>query len=723
MSIPTFFNAHHSPIGAFASFTFGSKGASGGLGVELKGPANENLYVGAEEMDHPGHYRALPFYDETSWSGGQESDFDVEGLSGFKPGQAISSYADSDIQRKLGIGVDEWSAGDLTLSVYSPMIPVPDPQTADIEAMKAALAPAVIVEITLDNRRGRSPRKVFFGYAGSDRHSAMRSWSSDSGSGVGQGQGTAIGTVEPDVYAGVAWQPDVILEPKHSSNLNFLLGSIGLLVGSVAAGQVRTFRFSVAFFREGTATNGLPSRYLYRRWFESIEDVLSYSLCNADRSIEAARANDLALPHTLSEERRVMIAQAIRSYYGSTQCLELRDGRPFWVVNEGEYRMMNTFDLTVDQAFFELALNPWTVRNELDMFVQRYSYVDRVRFPGESKTYPGGIAFTHDMGIGNALSDPGYSGYEQAGLTGCFSYMSCEELVNWVLCACVYAHQTGDFSWVRSNGTVFGDCLRSLEARDHPEPHLRNGLMGLDSDRCDGGFEITTYDSLDASLGQARNNLYLGVKTWAAYVLLEPLLRRLGDEDLAERALDQATRSAASVVGAADEQGLLPAILGEGVDARIIPAIEGLVYPLIGGRSDALAEDGPYGKFRSVLETHFGQILRPGICVFEDGGWKLSSTSRNSWLSKIYLCQFVSEEIFGHEPDHLADQAHMGWLMDEANSYYAWSDQMLAGKVVGSRYYPRGVTSILWLAKDGKNPIDQIREVLLGRNQTLETVS
>jgi len=34
--------------------------------------------------------------------------------------------------------------------------------------------------------------------------------------------------------------------------------------------------------------------------------------------------------------------------------------------------MMNTFDLTVDQAFFELALNPWTVRNVLDYYVERY---------------------------------------------------------------------------------------------------------------------------------------------------------------------------------------------------------------------------------------------------------------------------------------------------------------------------------------------------------------
>ena len=39
-----FYNAHHSPIGAFASFTLGYKGAKGGLGLELGKPADQNIY-------------------------------------------------------------------------------------------------------------------------------------------------------------------------------------------------------------------------------------------------------------------------------------------------------------------------------------------------------------------------------------------------------------------------------------------------------------------------------------------------------------------------------------------------------------------------------------------------------------------------------------------------------------------------------------------------------
>ena len=67
----------------------------------------------------------------------------------------------------------------------------------------------------------------------------------------------------------------------------------------------------------------------------------------------------------LSDDQRFMIAHATHSYYGSTQLLEV-DGQPLWVVNEGEYCMMNTLDLSVDHVFWELDHNPWLVRNLLD---------------------------------------------------------------------------------------------------------------------------------------------------------------------------------------------------------------------------------------------------------------------------------------------------------------------------------------------------------------------
>lgn len=46
-----FFNAHHSPIGAFASFTLGFKGASGGFDLEMAKPPRQNIFIGLERTD------------------------------------------------------------------------------------------------------------------------------------------------------------------------------------------------------------------------------------------------------------------------------------------------------------------------------------------------------------------------------------------------------------------------------------------------------------------------------------------------------------------------------------------------------------------------------------------------------------------------------------------------------------------------------------------------
>lgn len=85
-------------------------------------------------------------------------------------------------------------------------------------------------------------------------------------------------------------------------------------------------------------------------------------------------------------------------------------------------------------------------------------------------------------------------------------------------------------AWLQQSLGVFHSALTSLVNRDHPDPAVRDGIMSADSSRTLGGSEITTYDSLDTSLGQARDNLYLGGKTWAAYVLLEKVLTKGGKQ-------------------------------------------------------------------------------------------------------------------------------------------------------------------------------------------------
>lgn len=701
MKSATWINVQHAPVGAFASFTLGCPGPTGGLGLELGGPARESIFIGVERADGNG-YDALPFFGSSADSARR---YDVSADAPLKQGR-VSAISPKCIERTIGLGTDIWQAGDLIFTIYSAPKKVPDPKRATRAEMMAALVPAVLAELTLDNRSSNRPREVFFGYEGSLPGFNTRRLDDVSGgrfTGIGQGPATAIVSATKGVFSGTGFVLDAVLEPDFPENLAFGLGGVGALMAEVPAGTKRSFRFAICFYRDGVVTSGLPMRYYYTRYFPSIERVAEYALSHfavqkklaldADRTLERAR---------LSPTQKFHVAHAVHSYMGSTQFLMTADGQPFWAVNEGEYRMINTFDLTVDHLYFETDRNPWVVRNQLDWFVKRYSYRDRVRLPGDSTEYPGGLSFTHDMGIGNCLSRLGYSSYEKFGLTGCFSHMTHEQLVNWVCCAVTYVRTTGDTTWLEKNLPVFRSCLTSLINRDHPDPAQRDGIMGADSSRCLGGSEITTYDSLDASLGQARNNLYLAVKTWAAYVGLHLVFSGQGKAAAATKAWNQALRCAKTICAHQTTEGFIPAILGEGNTAKIIPGIEGLVFLLTWKQTHLLGQGGPFAALGDALRRHLDSVLRVGICRFPDGGWKLSSTNDNSWLSKIYLCQHVAREIFAYPADTKADAAHAAWLTDKENSFFAWSDQMVAGKAQGSKYYPRGVTSWLWLREQKK---------------------
>lgn len=693
---PVFFNAQHAPLGAFASFTLGAKGRKGGLGLELKQPANENIVIGLETEDGSG-FACLPFFDPFEDDAAR---FDVMSATQ-QQANTLRTFPDAALSRELSPGRDRWRAGDLEFTLYTPVMAAPDP-TAPRAAQMLAYVPALAAELTVDNRQGKKPRRVIFGYEGGDPRRGMRRLDERPRLpfvGIANGATTAIASDTPGVYSGQAFTPESLLADLHPLDRANGLGKIALLVGTVPAGRRRTFRYVVAFFQAGNTTTGLAGHYHYTRYFADLEAVAAYGLKNFAALKARGAAFDRRVARSgLSPARQFQLAHSIHSYFASTQYLHV-GRRPFWNVNEGEYRMMNTFDLTVDQAFFELEFNPWTVANELDWFRTRYTYTDTLRFPGDTREYPGGLGFTHDMGVNNHFSRAGYSSYERAGLHGCFSHMTHEELVNWVVCGLLYENKTRDRRWLKASLPTFHRTLESLLRRDHPDPSQRDGVMSLDSSRCAGGAEITTYDSLDVSLGQARNNLYLAVKCWGVYVGLAALFTRLGDHRRAATSAQQAARAAATVAAAAGSDGLLPAILHENIPSRIIPAIEGLIIPHQLGLRDALRPDGPYGPFIKALHTHLQASLRPGVCKFPDGGWKLSSTSDNSWLSKIYLCQAVAEQILGEKPDFTADDAHVRWLLDEQNHYWAWSDQMSAGRVCGSRYYPRGVTSILWLQR------------------------
>ena len=161
------------------------------------------------------------------------------------------------------------------------------------------------------------------------------------------------------------------------------------------------------------------------------------------------------------------------------------------------------------------------------------------------------------------------------------------------------------------------------------------------------------------------------------------LLARLGQDDLAAQAKAAAQRAADTISSSFNEQlGYIPAIL-DGVDqSPIIPAIEGSIFPYWMGMKDAVSPDGPYGAMIKTFKVHLEHVLKPGLCLFDDGSWRVSAHSINSWISKVFLCQYIAREILGFdfgEAGDLADRAHADWWRVGCASCAA-IDQIFAGQ-------------------------------------------
>ena len=275
-----------------------------------------------------------------------------------------------------------------------------------------------------------------------------------------------------------------------------------------------------------------------------------------------------------------------------------------WVVNEGEYCMMNTLDLAVDHVFWELDHNPWLVKNLLDNFVKLYSYTDQIKiYKGEARpcpqhrprspspppppdaamlsrpydTKPGGLSFCHDMGAHNNFAPKGRSSYELANLTSTFSYMTVEQLCNWTLTAACYMAKTRDTAWLRKNKKVVQDCLdqhdpsrrrcRFRAIRQH-EDRGRSGNHHLQLARPFAGADAQQRLHGGQELGELSRP---GVDV--------PRSRRQEEP----RAVPAACEKVAGVVSEQAVDGIFPAIFEKenpGYNSRILPAMEGCVYPL-----------------------------------------------------------------------------------------------------------------------------------------------
>jgi hypothetical protein len=750
LSCPIGFNAQHSPMGAFMSFTCGNPGTKGGIGLQIGQPADQEVFIGVIDGDRyaDAPLQSLPFYVGAVSKAAEAFTVEQAGPSEANVRPDAVPFKLEEIERRYGWCTDSWHAGDMTFTVYTPFGTIPDPKKASAQKMRDGVRPAVVAQLVVDNTKGTRPKTGIF--ALNHSRTGPRMITDDLGSKSRAGfafrreAGVAAEVFDltapkkaagPPPFGFMRWSATDGIRERH--NPVHLLGSCPGLGFEVPPGKRYAMVLAIGSHLECPVTTGLDGRYLYTRYYEDLNDVLRSTLDKADALMAAAEALDAKLDAApLSDDQRFMIAHATHSYYGSTELLEI-DRKPFWVVNEGEYCMMNTLDLAVDHVFWELDRNPWLVRNLLDNFVRLYSYTDEIKIykaeaalsshamdhdpsqpppppdaaqlarPYDKK--PGGISFCHDMGAHNNFAPKGRSSYELANLTSTFSYMTVEQLCNWTLAAACYLAKTRDTEWLKKNKKVITDCLTSMINRGGEV-----GFAQYDSTTTAGGQEITTYDSLDHSLAQTRNNVYMAVKSWATYHALALMFRDLGDKATQEKCRKLAEK-VAGVVAEQAVDGVLPAIFEKsnpGYNSRILPAVEGCAYPLYFVKTGYQRQtlDQVFGtpaekKMYDVLKEHTRKLLLDPRRrnAFADGGIRLSSTSNNSWMSKISIFMHVTRRVFHLDQDpgvvevfRKADAAHVKWQV-EGSAYWACSDQIVSGEGKASRYYPRIITRALWM--------------------------
>ena len=681
---PLDFHTHHGAFGAYGSFTLGRLGAGGGFNVnDGRRPAAGEVHVG---VLRPGRAKMLPFSVPAV---PDLSAFAVEGTSRRRP--EVSCWDPREVERRLEWATDTWTAGELSFRLATPFGPVPDPREGGWEALRGSILPAVWAEIELDNSGSSEPALAVFGLVPGDTGAGpLRSRGL-----VGADLQGRWGLAAPASGKAVPFAGFSLLDcfgRDLSPRAPHWLGTGFGLCWRAEPGERLRARFALAWHLDGPATTGMRTRFAYARLWKGLDEVLEEAVAATEAAWETARSRDAELSG-LEPARRWMLSHATRGYFGNSQLLEREDGTPAYVVNEGEYCMMNTMDLAVDQVFFERRFFPWAVREVLDLCVERHSFLDGLKVADSTEIRPGGISFCHDMGTRNRFSEPGTSSYEIPDLEGCFSHMTFEQACNFAILCGHWTEHDRDGSWRSSRRTLLESLVESLERREHPDPARRRGVPRTDSVRCGSGTEITTFDSLDPSLARARGNLYTTVKLWAAYLALE---KALVEGEAARRAGAGARRVEAALETWPREGDLFSALEDERGRSAILPAVEGLVHPLSWGDADAVSPEGRYGELVRLLGRHLRAALDGGACRFPDGGWKLSSTSDNSWPSKIFLAQVVAERVFGLPPDLRADEVHVSWQCP-GSADWGFTDQIRAGQGIGSRYYPRGVSSILFL--------------------------
>jgi xylan 1,4-beta-xylosidase len=671
-----FVNVDHGPMGVCSTIAYGHRGEPCGIGTSSGICPHCDDFGGGVLIGLSGSLglQVLPFVTSTS-----------------QISTSATLYPDASIKRTLTPCTDQYSIDGtgLTFIHYSPAWLMPDLATATLNEKRRYFLPATWMVFTITNTNATS-LDFYFGLPVAVTPKTFAN---------GAYQGVVLGEAALAVQNGSC---ELLSGTRLTSVLNGMTQGFAFHL-SIPAGQTRSLMVVNAFYRSTVVDSRLGSHYYYTLLYPSMDSVIDSAFA---RFAEAQlRCQQLATAMSrvgLNPFRQFLASYAFHSYMAISACLLDNVGGVHWWEMEGYFNYINTFDLTVDHAFFDACMHPWALRKVLDAFSGAlpgtgYSYQTALYGPTGIQVSTNGFSFYHDMGLWpTSGTGPAYG-----------SNMGQEELQAWILSAGIYWSHTGDNAWLTNNSALLQRCLNSMLLRDNTNSAARDGI----TKNVNSG-EITTYDNLDSSLQKPAFSARLAVRNWASYLALEAMFNQIGDAANAATCDNMAAIAAQTIVNRWNTYkgtvGYIPALLDGSNLAATTPIIEGLAYPAAMGLTNAIDRtSGPYASMLQALSNHMMAVLVPGKCL--PWGWFMTSANIITWQSKIFLCQYAAEAVLGITNDFVngtVDQYH-ACIQIQAGPREGWVDATDGSGnygFAGGVHYPRAVTSALWWLNPTNNP-------------------
>ncbi len=421
--------------------------------------------------------------------------------------------------------------------------------------------------------------------------------------------------------------------------------------------------------------------FLYNKYFDNIKDVINFAIKNKskiEKKIEVF--NSILTKSSLSKSKQDFISYSFHSYIINTRWLyNKQTNKDIFTVIEGNCGYHSTVDVEYNVALFYFLLWPELLKKEMELWIE---YTKDRHVP-------------HDVGALFEINGQIYP-----------HNMEVEENCNLILLAYNYWRWTEDFSFISKNYQKFKTLAEFLINCDKN----KNGLPDT--------LTANTVDDGSAAIQFSKEQIYLGIKTFAALTAMSVIAKELKDwgfvngcKDVTKKikrtidkkawrkdhyivCLDKVAKNLVDVWSGKKINGVL-----EGWDAYSIYTANGLLYLLL---SDTKLGLNLSRIKKDIINSKLHNITEYG-CTHSSKDKSNLWISQNIWQDFVgmYLGVDFSENMERYWQFELFEnsQGRGGCFVDT----YGWNFL---------HYYPRGITSIGILYALGGVRIDCVKKVL-----------